>query len=344
MPAPDFDTAVVIGRFQPVHRGHALLLRTALACAARVVVVLGSAHRARDARNPFTWEERAAMLRLTLSEEERARVTLLPVRDAYDDARWQAAVTAGVAATGPAGRVALVGCHKDASSYYLNLFPDWTLVGVTRTDEVDATGVRRALFTMRDPEARDALLRGLVHPAVADYLRGWMAQGWAVALCAEHDAVQRARALWADAPYPPVFVTVDAVVRAHGHVLLVERGGDIGRGLWALPGGFIEPDERLLHAAIRELREETGLGLLDLTLAHALRGVAVFDHPARSQRGRTLTHAHFFDLGPTRLPEVAGADDAARALWVPVTELPALETRFFEDHYAILNHFLQLDA
>jgi bifunctional NMN adenylyltransferase/nudix hydrolase len=68
----------------------------------------------------------------------------------------------------------------------------------------------------------------------------------------------------------------------------------------------------------------------------------VFDHPDRSQRGRTITHAHYFDLQTRQLPAVTAADDAALAQWVPVTSLPDMEEQFFEDHFHILNHFLTL--
>ena len=98
----------------------------------------------------------------------------------------------------------------------------------------------------------------------------------------------------------------------------------------------------MLQGALRELREETGLALLTSTLEHAFKAVAVFDHPDRSLRGRTITHAHWFDLGQCCLPEVAGADDAASAQWVPVAELADRESHFFNDHFHILNHFLAI--
>lgn len=160
----------------------------------------------------------------------------------------------------------------------------------------------------------------------------------------------RYRQAWAAAPYPPVFVTVDALLRCRvphegaqqDHILLIRRAHAPGLGLWALPGGFLEPRERLLQGALRELAEETQLGVLAPTLVEALVGVAVFDHPDRSQRGRTITHAHYFDLKTRQLPAVTAADDAALAQWVPVSVLPAMEEEFFEDHFHILNHFLQL--
>ncbi|UXY15757.1 bifunctional nicotinamide-nucleotide adenylyltransferase/Nudix hydroxylase [Chitiniphilus purpureus] len=334
----DFDCAVLIGRFQPFHLGHAVLLAEALRRAPQVMVVLGSAHRARDAKNPFTWQERAAMIAATLPEADAGRVRFVPVRDYYDDARWTAAVQAGIAGDTPSRRVALIGHEKDASSYYLQRFPDWTLVRMPLQGELDATGVRQIHLGLDEPAAADALLTTLVPHPVAAYLKGWRALPAYAQLCAEHAALIENRKRWGSGP----FVTVDAVVEVAGHVLLVERKHMPGQGLWALPGGFLDGRERLLQGAIRELREETGLALFDSTLHAALRGVAVFDHPDRSLRGRTITHAHHFGIAMERLPEVAGSDDAADARWVPIAELAAMESRFFEDHFHILDHFLQL--
>jgi bifunctional NMN adenylyltransferase/nudix hydrolase len=154
--------------------------------------------------------------------------------------------------------------------------------------------------------------------------------------------LQAYRKAWAAAPYAPVFVTVDLVLRCAGHVLLIQRGKDPGQGLWALPGGFVEPRDTLYQSAIRELEEETGLPLLPDTLERSLRGVAVFDHPDRSQRGRTISHTHYFDLGDRELPEVRGGDDAALARWVPIAELAAMESQFFDDHFHMLDRFLEL--
>jgi bifunctional NMN adenylyltransferase/nudix hydrolase len=130
------------------------------------------------------------------------------------------------------------------------------------------------------------------------------------------------------------------VLVASGHVLLVRRGGEVGYGLWALPGGFVDKNERFYNAAVRELAEETGFSTLPSTLRHAFKGSQVFDHPLRSPRGRLITQAFYFDLGNIRLPEVKGADDAQEAKWVPVAELPGLEEQLFEDHAVILDRFV----
>ena len=134
--------------------------------------------------------------------------------------------------------------------------------------------------------------------------------------------------------------TVDGVVVHSGHVLLVERGAQPGKGQWALPGGFVRGDERLLDAVIRELREETRLKLPAPVLRGSLRAQEAFDHPERSLRGRTITHAFHFEFQAGELPPVKGGDDAAKARWFPLSELRAMESQIYEDHFYIIERFI----
>ncbi|MDC8757134.1 bifunctional nicotinamide-nucleotide adenylyltransferase/Nudix hydroxylase [Janthinobacterium fluminis] len=337
------DAAVLIGRFQPFHKGHASLLRMALDAAPKVIVVLGSSFHARSAKNPFTWQERAAMITATLAPEERGRVSYVAVRDYYEDARWAGVVSKKVqqCAAG-ARRIALVGYIKDNSSHYLNHFPQWQEIFISDAADIHATAIRSVLFEAEDIDVSLAVVDALVPLAVRHYLRAWSLLPCYRPLVQEHKAVQAYRAAWRAAPYAPIFSTADALVKTAGHVLLIQRGGFPGKGLWALPGGFIEQHERVLQGALRELAEETGLAVLASSLAAALVDVKVFDHPARSLRGRTITHAHFFDLQTEQLPAVQGADDAAQARWTPIADLAGMEEQFFDDHFHILDHFLRL--
>lgn len=334
-----FDAAVLIGRFEPFHNGHASLLIRALEVAPQVIVILGSAFAARSAKNPFSWEERAAMIGCSLDDAQRERVTFLPMRDRYDDVRWAAgAVELVRGKLGMQAHVALIGHLKDASSQYLNRFPDWEFIGMPPQGGIDASSLRRIWFEGEDAAVVRALLAPLVPAQVLQYLQGWAVLPHFAALRSEHLAIEESKKVWGVGP----FITVDAVVRASDRILLVKRGRAPGKGLWALPGGFLDGRERVLQGAIRELREETGFGLLDATLEDALAGVTVFDHPDRSSRGRTITHAHYFDLKHAAPPPVKGADDAAEAHWFSLADLPGMESELFEDHFNILDHFLAL--
>lgn len=345
-----YDTAVLIGRFQPVHHGHLALLRQALASAPQAIVIMGSAWQARTPKNPFTWAEREAMLRSALPEADRARLTVLPVRDHYDQPRWVAAVRQAVAQhTAPGARIGLVGHFKDATSGYLDAFPGWGLIAMERQGRIDATAIRDAYLGAM-PQTPAAALQALAALAdqmpqgTLDFLQAFAAQPAFTALQQEWTMLRDYREAWSRAPYPPVFVTVDAVLRCRGHVLLIRRARAPGKGLLAVPGGFIEARETVWQSCLRELVEETHCSLPEPALRAALQQVRVFDHPDRSQRGRTLTHAHYFDLGDAPFPTVQADDDAQAVEWVPIDRLARLEEAFFEDHFHMLDVFLGLTA
>jgi bifunctional NMN adenylyltransferase/nudix hydrolase len=338
----NFDWAVCIGRFQLFHNAQLALLREALRLAPRCAVLIGSAHQARSPRNPFTFEERVEAIRLALDEDERERVDFLAVRDVYDEKRWVKAVQdAMVKLTGvPHARIVLVGHRKDPTSEYLNDFPGWPLHDVGRQGEVHGKALRAVLYSAESLDAALAALASQVPPSMLDFLRSWAQMPFLERLREEWSELAEEHAKWATAPYPPVLVTVDAVVRIGQQVLLIRRGHSPGKGLLALPGGFIEQRETTYQSALRELQEETGFELLPSEMEHAMKAMRVFDHPDRSQRGRVITHAFYFDFGERLLPEIAGSDDAAEARWVPIAELPSLEEQFHDDHFHILDSFL----
>ncbi len=336
MAQDEAQVAVLIGRFQPYHLGHAALVERALEVAPRVLVIVGSAHGPRLAKNPFTAAERVAVIGQSLAPSVRARVTFASVRDYFDEPRWAMAVRKAVQREAPRGGVTLVGFRKDDTTSYLNAFPEWSEHSVPRQAPIDATSLRHSYFT-DGPELAPELVAS-VPPPVASFLRAFRQTAEFARLREELEVLEQGRATFGTGP----FVTVDAVVTAASHVLLVQRGRAPGKGLWALPGGFLDGSERLLGGAIRELYEETRLPLPEAELRAALRDVAVFDHPQRSQRGRTITHAHYFALPDTTLAPVAGADDAQAARWVPLSELASMTDRLFDDHYQIIDHFLRL--
>jgi bifunctional NMN adenylyltransferase/nudix hydrolase len=147
---------------------------------------------------------------------------------------------------------------------------------------------------------------------------------------------------WGKTPFPPIFVTADAVVTCAGHVLVIRRGGNPGKGLLALPGGFVRENERVKDAAIRELKEETRIKVDKIILESSIVASDVFDYPGRSLRGRTITHAFHVKLRGGKLPEVkaTGADDAKGAFWMPMMEVLRRADEFFEDHIHIVNRFI----
>ena len=221
-----YDTALLIGRFEPVHSGHLALLHEALRMAPQVIVVVGSAWQARSPKNPFTWAEREAMLRDALPPSDRNRVRVLPVRDYYNEAVWVQAVRRSVARhTQPGDRIALVGHFKDATSSYLRAFPSWALIDLPRQGSMDATTIRDAYFGATPDTVATALapLAAEIPASTLAALQAFAHTPQDAALQEEWRMLRGSRQARSAAPYPPVFVTVDAVLRCQDHVLLIRR-------------------------------------------------------------------------------------------------------------------------
>jgi len=126
-------------------------------------------------------------------------------------------------------------------------------------------------------------------------------------------------------------------------VAMITAYGNLETAINALKAGAFDFLTKPVDlACLRELVEETHCALPEAHMRAALQSVAVFDHPDRSQRGRTITHAHYFDLGDAPFPAVRADDDAMQVEWVAVEKLAAMEEEFFEDHFHMLDHFLVL--
>ncbi|WP_433128165.1 NUDIX hydrolase [Micromonospora sp. CA-240977] len=140
--------------------------------------------------------------------------------------------------------------------------------------------------------------------------------------------------------YPSVAVTVDVValtIRDGAlHLLLIQRGQPPFAGHWALPGGFVQPDEDLIASARRELAEETGLGGERLRRVH-LEQLGSYGAPDRDPRMRVVSIAHLA-FAPD-LPDPAAGTDADAAIWLPVTALTSRQLAF--DHGRIIDDGLE---
>lgn len=134
--------------------------------------------------------------------------------------------------------------------------------------------------------------------------------------------------------HPAFAVTVDLVVltirRDALHALVVRRGEAPFKGRWALPGGFVRPDEDLEAAAVRELQEETGLSRDDVHVEQ----LASYGAPRRDPRMRVVTVAHLALAAD--LPTPRAGTDAADATWRPVSDLLTGSVTLAFDHTQIL--------
>jgi bifunctional NMN adenylyltransferase/nudix hydrolase len=361
----EFDLLVFVGRFQPFHNEHKRIIDIALEKSKHVLVLVGSAGKARTIRNPFTFDERKQVILqsylpeisdYTDAEEISERLIVKPLYDkTYNDAAWIKQVQTVVLDTAldvangfqsfhASGyndiKVGLIGASKDNTSYYLKMFPQYRSVNVAIETDVHATAIREA-FLDADPKIRHFTFYGqdIVPAPVNTFLNTFSMTAAYKQLQGELKFVRDYQKQWEVSPYPVKHATVDSVVEQSGHILLVKRKAEPGKGLWALPGGHLNEFEKQLDGAIRELREETKIKVPEAVLRGSIRDHETFDDPYRSTLGRVITKAYHFKLADdVTLPKVKGADDAEKAKWVPISELR--EEDFFDDHYFIIQYFL----
>ena len=126
-------------------------------------------------------------------------------------------------------------------------------------------------------------------------------------------------AAYAKKSYPRPYLTADLVLIASDplSVLLIRRGGHPCLGTWAIPGGFVEPTESAFDAALRELKEETGVD----ASADAVHEIGLFSKPGRDPRGWVVTDAYWTAVRREDV-HVKANDDAADAQWFSVTVQP----------------------
>lgn len=372
--APTIGLGAMIGRFQFFHDGHLdAIIQGARKCQ-NIALLIGSSFQPRTYFNPFSFEEREEIILNSLPEDLRGRVRCYPLEDAtYNNNAWILNVQDQVEeARQDFGlpenvRIGLVGHKKDGTSYYLNMFPQWEEVAVTNTTGLSATPLRETFFLTQEPlplvmpqfaldwltrfeEANKAVYERIraEYVFVANYKDNYAAIDTSLvpASWLRHAWVQRLIGwLRAKPKYPPIFQTVDACVVQSGHVLLVQRKEMPGQGLWALPGGFLQADERIEDGVYRELREETKIEVPEGILRGRTEEIRYFDNIHRSARGRTITHCALINLQTpvakrgerVKLPRVKGSDDAKRAKWFPLKGPGSIHPEWmFEDHYSII--------
>lgn len=359
---------IVIGRFNPPHLGHFHLIESAISKSDYVIVVNGSYKSAHNPKKLLNEDEIQKIILASVSQPEK--LIFVNVRDnLYDDQEWvldirkQIKWVAAQAMVVTQNTYTIYGFTKDQTSQYLKWFPMYKseevspyslIINHGNSEIIHATNLREHMYRTwhicknhfnSNPLDYGHLLRPYMEARMGkdafetmmnllDYNRlEWITE--------EFEHYEKYKEIWKAAPFPPIFVTCDSVVISNGCVLVIRRKDSPGRGCYALPGGFLNTDEKIKDGILRELKEETKIRIPPGKLIGSLNTIEVFDAPGRSLRGRTITNAGLFVLDEQELPKVVGADDAEKAEWVPLENLKHLEGNFFEDHYHIIRHMMK---
>ncbi len=323
-----YDLIVFMGRFQPFHSSHQKVIKRALEMSRFVLVLIGSAGSARTLRNPFTYIERKHLMNDAMGS---MRVDYQPLYDTtYNNLLWAKQVQQKVQKTLPcAKKIAIIGRDKDETSYYLHMFPQWDLIECDDFPLMNATDIRNWIYLDGLEDADNwSVPKNVMTWLKEEYVPS---ENWAHQ-CEVFEYIKKYKLRWGS----KIHNTVDAVVIQSGHILLIERGEFYGKGMLALPGGFLNQDETHIDGMIRELREETKLKVPIPVLKGSIKKTRTFDDPKRSDRGRIITNATLIELKhDKKLPRVKGSSDAKKAFWLPLGQLQ--EDKMFEDHFHIVN-------
>lgn len=331
-----YDFAVIIGRFQPFHNGHLCLVQHAVSIAKHLLIIIGSHNAPASIRNPWTTQERERFIRIALKKFDE-KITTIPLSDsAYNFTDWIIRVQQKVTFITGDGSIVIIGHYKDDTSYYLNFFPQWTLETLpTQADGISATYIRDLVFQKKLTEVEK-----YVPLSISDELYKWTKGEAFLKLQEEFEFIRSYQKKWELAPFPPILVTADAVVIGLGHVLLVKRKINPGKGRFSLPGGFIKQSESIEKACLRELKEQTKINIGNKEMHGSIKMTHVFDHPLRDPRGRVISHAFMFELNVKELPAIAAGADAEETVWFPLYKIEQFEGSFLNDHAQIIKFFI----
>lgn len=356
-----FTKACVIGRFSPVmHRGHVNMVRKALEVSKEVYILIGSANKFPDVKNPIIASDREnciwEILKTEFPHEDCKRIRTRQLNDyKYNDEKWKTEVRT-LMNEQRWDNVAMVGFEKDQDSYWLHEF-GWDHVEVEPV-MVNWYGVRTPMSNtfIRDTWLRtgDVVLSEVLPKASVDFLHKFVWNEDFLVQSPEFIRLQEERVHWDKElkkfeKYPYVgslhHCCADAVVLCNNHVLLIERKFAPGKGALALPGGHKDENETFRYAALRELEEEVGLKVPAKVIRGSIRDQHLFDDPNRTAVFCKPTVAQFIVLEPDhngKLPRLQAGSDAKRAMWIPLHEVKRNPARLFDDHYEILTHFIGL--
>lgn len=356
------DFIVYIGRFQPFHDGHLDTLRLANQLGKEIIIVIGSANSASTPKNPWSASVRQNMIAWSAAEAGLpiSNLSFVHAEDRpYKEDKWISFVQGQVMdivrakTRKPRPSVALIGHEKDSSSYYLKgNFPDWNFIETgpyTKTGGgkvVSSTKIRELMF-----EGHLDYTQSNLPNAVYEFLTKYVDGTYEFQrLQREYEFILEEEKIYAPLPYGITFQTVDSVVVQSGHVLLVQRSGDLGNGLWALPGVHLGTNETMVDASRRAVLDETNLDVPLKPFMGSLKEQRTFDNPGRSlrarlktSRNRTITTAFYYKLDsnlalPTKgLKAGAGVE---KVWWYSFAEAQRMRNRMFEDHADILDCFI----
>ena len=143
-----YESAIFIGRFQPLHIGHLKNILRGLEVAYQVIILVGSSNCIPDTKNPFIYEKRKHMILKDLEYINIPinRIIIRPIADYYEKNKWIKNTTNTILGLCGSQKICIIGHKKDRSSYYLKCFKAWDYIPVNKHKNLDAVTFRYFYF------------------------------------------------------------------------------------------------------------------------------------------------------------------------------------------------------
>ena len=343
----DTKIGLVVNRFSYITEDHVKLIKKAADENNFVIIVIGSSDRARDINCPFTYEERKVVIEDIMASEEFHSYSycIVPIEDSpYNSIAWttkaHSIVYKAIEYINVNPNTINVYAFDNTAFEYEKLFP---------APSFNVIKVKKNINNERDVFFIESIINWATvfdEIAIRHYVNHVGTEQYNK-LVDEYNAVKSMKDSWASSPFPPTFVTTDAVVYYRGHVLVVTRNGPIGNGLYCLPGGFLSQNHTVNDGIIENLKKDTGIKVYKPILQSNVVDTHVFDDPNRSTRGRIITTAGLIVLDNVsslnELPKVRNIKgDKTHAQWLSLYDIEHNPEKFFEDHFYIIKYMLSL--
>jgi bifunctional NMN adenylyltransferase/nudix hydrolase len=325
---------LVIGRFQPLHKGHIRLISQALIDCDKVLILIGSSNKVEDFKNPFTLDERVKLLDSVFGNEPDVLVRSL--KDTDTDDEWvQNVIGHAISLQEDPTQVTLYCNPKDEDWYRENfIYPLVTVDSLA----ISATQIRHAWYTSSTwtvqefipEETMDLML------SVEDERFVSLSEDYTKTTAMNNRKTN-------GHPFGnPVEVVTFAVIMRDWKVLVGLRGGTRGHGTWGLPGGFLEASETTMEGALRETKEELGLDLKQMiTQGKALCLTTAVSENLGDLSTRTVGVNYLFVVSPDA-PLDLNVDntETTEYLWVDYKDICSDAFRLFFNHNQIVRQLL----
>lgn len=320
------STAVIIGRFAPLHNGHVAMIQKATENHDKVLVLVGSSNKLPDFKTPFPVETR-----MELVQQKFPDAIVKPLPDMPSDMEWVMDVSSRMLTMEDDPMEITLYCGEKDKKFYSDNF----LSPVVSIDSsgVSATEVRELLYNGAWEDAYD-----LVPPETEALLKTWTHTEAYSNLLAEYEySIGKKEADIKRHPFDnPIEPVAHAVVIKDSKVLVGKRKGTRGKGQWALPGGYVEHTESTRAAALRELKEETSLDLL--ACARAGEFAFAVEENLDDLSTRTIAFNYLY-LVEDEL-ELEAGDDFEAIKWVPIGDILEDKELLFYNHNLIVKRLI----